>query len=128
MHLNKKEMEALYRLLRSKLICDSYLIPEGLRWDEWLAVERNLFRRIKEKLGEKISEEDALIMGLADEVSKETLEKFASLDSDKPLISREPIAIMAVYLLKSKKESTSKSGVFYYNSFLLWASLSSTFA
>jgi hypothetical protein len=127
MYLNKKEMEALYWLLYWELYSKSHhAISVGCNWEKWLEIERNVFRKLKKKLKKKISEEEAIRLGLVEEVSKETLEKYAQIDSDKPLISRLPISIMATLLLntKSKTTATTSGGYFYFRFTYTGASLS----
>lgn len=116
--LNEEEAKIVYRVLFSDLCStfrDFILSYYGLsnyyrkgalkEIEKELETERNIFRRIKKVLSKELSEIDRIAVGLAEEVSRKTLEKYANEDvcvSAFPAFN-EAIHKEALYLLHLKK-------------------------
>jgi len=85
MHLNKKEGRIVASLLFASL-SEKYAelvkdfdsetkLPAKIK--EEMEIQKNLFRRLKKELRITLTEEDAIRIGLIEEVSSETLKKYA---------------------------------------------------
>jgi predicted secreted Zn-dependent protease len=84
MHLEKEEMEILIEVIWKDLEQEveelqasyTYLSKVPKEEKRKLEIKRNLFRRLKKELKITLREEDAILVGLTEEISPETLQKW----------------------------------------------------
>jgi hypothetical protein len=102
MLFKKEELEILAALLREDLVkkiqrvsLRSYIIPEDKEFLEKVKVELNIFRKIKKEIGLELSEEEALRLGLVEEVPRKKLWEYATTGS-----LNDPLYHIARYFLK----------------------------
>jgi hypothetical protein len=105
LHLKKEEWEIVARIILNHLQEETFnsIIYGTEPWQKTLEKERKIFRKIKKGLDMELTEEEALMAGLIEEVSKETLEGYAAKQALLPTDIRvEKLPFIARYFLKEK--------------------------